>query len=748
MKISFTDILTQNEVVVPIIQRDYAQGRSDAKSTTVRQKFLEAIFSVIQSALNGEQNAVLELDFIYGYRMEGKPHSEFYPIDGQQRLTTLWLLYWYASKQEKADDAETAILQKFRYETRHSTQVFCQKLTSFSPEFSYPDIVQEIKDQPWYFESWDYDPSVRAMLVMLADIEKQYQALASGNVWAILTRPNNPLLLYMLDMKQVGLPDDLYIKMNSRGKPLTDFEYFKAGFMEMLPAEDLCQRFENSVDGSWAEFIWDVLHSSRVPGQNDTDLALIGDACFLRLINYITDIQAYVAGLPFTEINASPKETAAIYGNRERVEFLFDALDHLAQLYMEDPGFWARHFYYEPGEFGDGKIRFYFQNKQVNLVKSCLLSYEKNDRRFSLPEQLILYACILQCIHQTDDFNRKIRIIRNLVINSDNELRINTIGKALQEVQDYMLNNDGDIGVFSYFKKDQIQEEKDKQAHLEQQPRIATTLYRLEDSSLLRGCISLFDLNDTLESRSRQFLSIFKEENTGEDWRKLANLLLCFGDYTQDDGELTNVLSGRQSDWRKFFTTPAYNKQQLFDKTKPVLMACLDYFEAQQNETPDAKIQSALAAYMLQPKDWKYYFLRYGVFRQNCNQGYCSWRSGSDYVVYKMKERQFNGYHWDPFLEAIKGLANDVRIELNNYGGSLKITVGYDLLSVSSFGGGFLIQNLNDASQPNPIFDRLVKEQIILNSGQFGINQDNGTDLEDRIEKGVEIINKILQTSG
>lgn len=380
------------------------------------------------------------------------------------------------------------------------------------------------------------------------------------------------------------------------------------------------------------------------------------------------------------------------------------------------------------------------------MVKSCLLSYEKSDRRFSLPEQLLLYACILQCIHQTDDFNRKIRIIRNLVINSDNELRINTIGKALQEVQDYMLNDDGDIGVFGYFKKDQIQEEKDKQAHLEQQPRISTTLHRLEDSSLLRGCISLFDLDDTLESRSRQFLSIFKEENTGEDWRKLANLLLCFGDYTQDDGELTNVLSGRQSDWRKFFTTPAYNKQQLFDKTKPVLMDCLDYFEAQQDETPDAKIQSALAAYMLQPKDWKYYFLRYGVFRQNCNQGYCSWRPDSDYVAYKMKERQFNGYHWDPFLVAIKRLVNDERNELNNYGGNLNITVGYDLLSVSSLANGFLVKNRNDVSQPNAMFGQLVQEQTILNSGLFVVKQDDmGTDLEDRIEKGVEIINKILQ---
>jgi len=744
MKISFNDILNQNEVVVPIIQRDYAQGRSDAKSTIIRQKFLEAIFSVIQATLNGEKDALLELDFIYGYRMESKLQHEFYPIDGQQRLTTLWLLYWYISKQEKAGIAETEILKKFRYETRHSTNMFCQKLTQFNPEFSYSHITQEIKDQPWYFESWDCDPSIVAMLVMLDDIENHYQALASSNVWGVLTRSDHPLMLYMLDMKQVGLPDDLYIKMNSRGKPLTDFEYFKAGFIETLPAEDLRQRFEHSVDGLWADFIWDVVYSSNTVQQNNADLALTADACFLRLINYLTDMQAYVAGLPFTEHNSSVKEIEAIYGNRERAEFLFDALDKLALQHDKDPNFWQRHFYYDQGHFGVDKVRFYFQNKQVNLVETCLFYYEKSSRGVSLPEQILLYACTLQLIHQTDSFNRKIRIIRNLVANSENELRIHTIGQGLNEIKNYVL--EGNINIFHYFKKDQIQEEKDKQKYLEQQPEKEETLYRLEDSALLRGCITLFDLDNTLKSRSQQFLSIFKEENSGGDWRRLSNLLLCFGDYTQDDGDLTNMLSGRQSDWRKFLTTPAYNKRQLFNKTKPVLIECLAHFEREPDETPTNRINHTLDAYLKQPKDWKYYYLKYDSFRQNCNQGYYSRRSKSEYVVYKMKERQFNGYHWDPFLESIKRLVNDQRLELRNYGDKLNITVGHDLLSVSSSPDGFLIANSNDVSYHNDIFDQLVQQNIISESGHFRVQQnDKGIDLDDRIEKGIELVNKVLR---
>ena len=75
------------KIVIPIIQRDYAQGRKSAKS--IREKFLQALKKAVE-------NQNITLDFVYGDIKDGI----FIPLDGQQRLTTLYLIHWYAARKE------------------------------------------------------------------------------------------------------------------------------------------------------------------------------------------------------------------------------------------------------------------------------------------------------------------------------------------------------------------------------------------------------------------------------------------------------------------------------------------------------------------------------------------------------------------------------------------------------------------------------------------------------------------------
>ncbi|MBL0056269.1 MAG: DUF262 domain-containing protein, partial [Chitinophagaceae bacterium] len=74
--------------MVPQIQRDYAQGRES--ELELRKGFITKIKQTIQ-----DNEPKLNLDFIYGYtEKESKEEEVFIPLDGQQRLTTLWLTHW------------------------------------------------------------------------------------------------------------------------------------------------------------------------------------------------------------------------------------------------------------------------------------------------------------------------------------------------------------------------------------------------------------------------------------------------------------------------------------------------------------------------------------------------------------------------------------------------------------------------------------------------------------------------------
>ena len=56
-----------------------------------------------------------------------------------------------------------------------------------------------------------------------------------------------------LDIDKLGSEDELYIKLNSRGRPLTDFENFKARFIDRIKKLDshLEREFTQKIDTKW-----------------------------------------------------------------------------------------------------------------------------------------------------------------------------------------------------------------------------------------------------------------------------------------------------------------------------------------------------------------------------------------------------------------------------------------------------------------------------------------------------------------
>ena len=274
-----TDFELENEtvqlkkIVIPIIQRDYAQGRKDADTSRVRERFLDSLYQAVTSQ-------PITLDFVYG---DIDTDGVMTPLDGQQRLTTLFLLHWYAAKKENISHVEYDFLENFSYETRFSAREFCEKLIKvYEPTFEMT-LSEEIIDQHWFPLDWKKDPTIGAMLVMLDAIEDKFKDVE--DLWVKLK--DNAISFYFLPIKDMGLTDELYIKMNSRGKPLTQFEHFKAELERELKKynEETARRIIRKIDRDWTDILWQYRGDDNVT-----------DDEFLRYFRFITDIICYKDG--------------------------------------------------------------------------------------------------------------------------------------------------------------------------------------------------------------------------------------------------------------------------------------------------------------------------------------------------------------------------------------------------------------------------------------------------------------------
>ena len=260
-KLTFWQLIEKSKIEIPIIQRDYAQGRKD--KSEIRNKFLDALMKAF------EDNNSIELDFIYGSQQD----SCLQPLDGQQRLTTLFLLHWYIAAKENVLHENRELLKKFTYETRTSSREFCNQLVEYGVDFNkllFPDIdragkslnntlSKTIIDGSWFFLSWQKDPTIEAMLTMLDAIHQKYENLENkDNIWERLTIKNSITFLH-IPIENFGLSDDLYIKMNARGKALTDFENFKAKFEQFVEEKygDKKKVFADKMDGDWTDLFWE-----------------------------------------------------------------------------------------------------------------------------------------------------------------------------------------------------------------------------------------------------------------------------------------------------------------------------------------------------------------------------------------------------------------------------------------------------------------------------------------------------------
>lgn len=277
-KCSFKDLFKQRKIRIPKIQRDYVQGRQNRKVNEIRKVFVHTLLLVVKG-----KRPETELDFIYG----SNHNNAFEPLDGQQRLTTLFLLYWIMGESLVSDDKKHSV---FTYETRNTSSEFCDEIVhhdawQFISEAlrnkDYNKSVNEsgekkpeipsliIKNRDWFKWEWRYDPTIQSMLVMIDAIYSEM-----GSDWkqdlSVYRENLEHVTFNLLNLGDFGLSDELFIKMNARGKQLSDFDKLKSTLEEELQIQqkeinekgeslvsgEIEELWRTLMDGAWIDLFW------------------------------------------------------------------------------------------------------------------------------------------------------------------------------------------------------------------------------------------------------------------------------------------------------------------------------------------------------------------------------------------------------------------------------------------------------------------------------------------------------------
>ncbi len=661
------------KIIIPIIQRDYAQGRLGAEVGRVRKRFLEALYKAVTEK-------PIALDFVYG---DIDAEGNMIPLDGQQRLTTLFLLHWYAAKKEHIPAEEYAFLRNFTYETRYSARHFCRQLVEYTPYF-LGRISHDIIDQAWFPLDWQKDPTISSMLVMLDAIEDRFGDVA--DLWEKLR--DRCITFYFLPIKDMGLTDELYIKMNSRGKPLTLFEHFKAELEGELRGidDDMAGRIGRKIDCQWTDLLWQYRNSST----DSADDNIIDDE-FLRYFKFVCDVICFRQGDSPLARNDDVFDLLQEYFSKDNPNTAENVrgLEEFFDCWCNIPGFDS------PTEFlqsfmshshQPGKLLIESRYK-LNIFEDCLQTYADKtgrNRQFPLNRFVLLYAIIVHLQHSKEidaaDFVRRIRIVNNLIRNSDNEINVridrNRMPAILAETEAIIITGKIDDAIENNFNANQLKEEKAKIEYLQKNPHMVDILFKLEDHALLYGQISILGLENL--AYTDRFISLF---DCNLD--KVDCAMMSVGNYGQREQNSWRYQYGstRDTAWRELFHK---SRNEGFENTSSILINLLQRTE----NFSDDILQGIIDDYLAKCENasrfaWRYYYVKYPQYRPGRFGKLGNYHADDQPYLFSVMQtqRQWSENTYLPFLKA----ADEVHLSRDHMGQRLTYENFYIICTNDSY---------------------------------------------------------------
>lgn len=748
-------------IIIPKIQRDYAQGREGKES--LRKNFLDDLFEVIDTTYSVPRL----YDYIYGQlEKPNQEHSDsyhFYPVDGQQRLTTMFLLHLYIGKRAGQD---VDFLKCFSYQTRNSSKLFCEMLCGIDAK-EFGDIITYIEDSHRYTSHWRNDPTISSMMRMLGDIHQRFKAKDSlCTTQAYFEQCWNNLVknvrFWMMDLSDLDTTDDIYIKMNSRGKGLTPFENFKAELDNLVSTKD--RRFETGeyvmkIDTTWTNLFWGYRDDSydwketdlTDPESHDYTDNGLDDKMLNFFRNYLileglkTGVLSYskqadeLSAIELAErvVTASP----SVFGDIKTILDYFSDWEKNTGTSVQD---WFERFL-----TGKPEEKRYAGNMQSDEVKINPNPLSTKDApidylalfmspQVTMAEKLFaegLFYLILNKQSVFDDITHRslafenLRILRNLIANSeihddDKDYHKDTMKQNLEAVDILMENG---LSVLKAYKREnrnefsgeQIDQELSKCEWLSNSsPSEQIALKQLENHSVLRGNLKvLYGVTPLSLMKIDNFRRLFKEKVSYDVIQQVA---LSYGDYAIKSGDARNYAEGTLNSWRdRIFVNSNVFSVDMFEKMlSGGTKAYQEYITDRDKYIHDARTQGKF--------DWMYYLSKYKSMRWSPKGWYLL--AGERYLYY-----MFN---------ASTCIHSDTYIHYNVYNDALYSMFGSKFTSENDRGGELAISSTGVEVD---VLERIVRIKLSDGSSyHIDIPNINGIDSVDRVEFGKTIIDRLI----
>lgn len=516
----FNSAINNKSILVPILQRDYVQGATE---------------SVIVPFLDELLDSECDLNYIYGYSENGC----FIPVDGQQRLITLWLLHLYVHSRKTVAEPFKVVLT---FQSREYASEFCVRLCEKLPALlatagNKRSLDKEIQNQNWFITSWRKNATVVNMLHTLRYLHKKINEQNLDAIYNRLFVAQNPSITFaFLDMSEDnGLDDDIYIKMNGRGRTLSVFENLKSWMDQQVKGLAVAVEWRGYMDNRWTNLFWENRDKTQEHPEeiDDEQLHMF---CNLMVLFHVQNETILLNTLSETKFKEELMEYLVAPEDASDDVLYNQILSNLTKGLMM-PLVWIERLKLMPPEFFDfafnalntlsercnaiNESGLYFGGKELTpdnrkLITSLFeLSMTGSSFGRTLP---LLYSAIIYKDTDKTDFYDWLRVTRNLILNreaKDGESKANlkNVMDCLKlfadkvestNIYDYLISvNDSEENsvyrVLNVFSKSQIGEEI-----LKAQTKMRLfypEFIRLENLRFFSGCIkALFNLIPELDA--------------------------------------------------------------------------------------------------------------------------------------------------------------------------------------------------------------------------------------------------------